>query len=157
MTASSREEWRFTFTDRGKSCRLTPEAIALRRSGLHEVPQPGHYLWLQKTRWRLLALPRVAARARPIDAMKVRQACSQAQPMQRLSQFKSDNSGSDDSHRARQIGPVENVVVDQQPVAQCFAPALRNVRTGTLWCHIRCGCGAATIELASTKGGQLVH
>ena len=40
-----------------------------------------------------------------------------AQPMQRLAELEADHAGAEDGDRARQVVPVEDVVVDDEAIA----------------------------------------
>ncbi len=49
-----------------------------------------------------------------------------AQAVQRLGQFEPDHAGAHHRHRSGKVGPAEDIVVDDQALAQCSAPGRRH-------------------------------
>ena len=84
---------------------------------------------------RVVAYPRIGERTdRPASSEHVH---FHAEPMQGLTELQADHARTEHGHRARQIVPVEHVVVDHQAVA-CRPQQRRNARRGAGGDHRLC-------------------
>ena len=57
---------------------------------------------------------------------------SHAQPMERLAELEADHAGAENGDRARQVIPVEDVVVDDEAIA-CGAQHAAEARAKSRW------------------------